>query len=43
MNAWLGDGGRAWGVHAGERYVDVGTMHGYREAINLLGETYERV
>jgi dTDP-glucose pyrophosphorylase len=43
VNAWLENGGRAWGVHAGERYVDVGTVHGYREAVKLLGETYERV
>ena len=43
VNAWLKRGGRAYGVHAGERYVDVGTVHGYREAVKLLGETYERV
>jgi tRNA (mo5U34)-methyltransferase len=43
VNAWLERGGRAYGVHAGERYVDVGTVHGYREAVRLLGETYERV
>lgn len=36
VNAWLGRGGEAWGVHAGESYVDVGTLHGYREAIQLL-------
>ena len=29
-------GGEAVGVRAGERYVDVGTLHGYREAIGLL-------
>ena len=38
VNAWLADGGEAVGVRAGERYVDVGTLHGYREAIALLGE-----
>jgi dTDP-glucose pyrophosphorylase len=43
VNAWLSQGGRAHGVHAGERYVDVGTVHGYRQAINLLGASYERV
>jgi dTDP-glucose pyrophosphorylase len=43
VNAWLVRGGRAQGVHAGERYVDVGTIHGYREAINLLGASYEHV
>lgn len=37
VNAWLAQGGRAWGVCAGESYVDVGTLHGYREAIRLLG------
>jgi dTDP-glucose pyrophosphorylase len=43
VNAWLRQGKRAFGVHAGERYVDVGTVHGYREAIQLLGAAYERV
>jgi dTDP-glucose pyrophosphorylase len=43
VNAWMERGGRAYGVHAGERYVDVGTIHGYREAVKLLGETYEHV
>jgi glucose-1-phosphate thymidylyltransferase len=36
VNAWLGQGGRAAGVPAGETYVDVGTLHGYREAIGVL-------
>ena len=36
INAWLEQGGEAVGVRAGERYVDVGTLHGYREAIQLL-------
>jgi glucose-1-phosphate thymidylyltransferase len=36
INAWLAEGGRAVGVRAGERYVDVGTLHGYREAMGLL-------
>lgn len=39
VNAWLADGGEAVGVRAGDRYVDVGTLHGYREAIALLGDT----
>lgn len=38
VNAWLQRGGRAQGVRAGEAYVDVGTLHGYREAIHLLEE-----
>jgi dTDP-glucose pyrophosphorylase len=36
VNAFLACGGRAQGVRAGEAYVDVGTLHGYREAIRLL-------
>ena len=36
VNAWLAKGGRAVGVRAGEAYVDVGTLHGYRSAIRLL-------
>jgi dTDP-glucose pyrophosphorylase len=43
VNAWLARGGKAYGVHAGERYVDVGTIHGYREAVKLLGDSYEHV
>ena len=36
VNAYLALGGRAQGVRAGEAYVDVGTLHGYREATQLL-------
>ncbi len=36
VNAWLARGGMAQGVRAGETYVDVGTIHGYREAVALL-------
>ena len=36
VNAYLALGGRALGVRAGESYVDVGTLHGYREATQLL-------
>jgi dTDP-glucose pyrophosphorylase len=36
VNAYLERGGRAMGVRAGRSYVDVGTLHGYREAIGLL-------
>ena len=36
INAYLTEGGRARAVRAGERYVDVGTLHGYREALQLL-------
>jgi glucose-1-phosphate thymidylyltransferase len=38
INAWLAAGGRAEAVRAGQGYVDVGTLHGYREAIRLLEE-----
>ncbi len=36
VNAYLALGGRATGVRMGEAYVDVGTLHGYREANQLL-------
>jgi glucose-1-phosphate thymidylyltransferase len=36
VNAWLAGGGKARGLRAGESYVDVGTLNGYREAIQLL-------
>jgi dTDP-glucose pyrophosphorylase len=41
VNAWLAAGGRAVGVRAGESYVDVGTLNGYREAIGLLASRPE--
>jgi dTDP-glucose pyrophosphorylase len=37
VNAWLAEGGEALGVRAGEQYVDVGTLGGYREAVQALG------
>jgi len=37
VNAYLARGGEARAVRAGRSYVDVGTLHGYREAIRLLG------
>lgn len=37
VNEYLSRGGQAVGVRAGSAYVDVGTLHGYREAIKLLG------
>jgi dTDP-glucose pyrophosphorylase len=37
VNAWLAEGGVATGVRAGETYMDVGTLHGYREAVRELG------
>ncbi len=41
VNAWMAGGGRALGVKAGEGYVDVGTLDGYRSAIRLLEEKGE--
>ncbi|MGI4732895.1 MAG: sugar phosphate nucleotidyltransferase [Janthinobacterium lividum] len=38
VNAWLARGNIAVGVRAGESYVDVGTLGGYRSAIALLAE-----
>lgn len=38
VNAYLARGGQAVGVRAGEAYVDVGTLNGYREAIKVLSE-----
>lgn len=37
VNEYLARGGKALAVNAGENYVDVGTLHGYREATRLLG------
>ena len=36
INAWLAQGGTAVGVRAGESYVDVGTLDGYRDAMQRL-------
>jgi glucose-1-phosphate thymidylyltransferase len=36
VNAWLARGGIAYGVRAGDSYVDIGTLNGYRAAISLL-------
>jgi dTDP-glucose pyrophosphorylase len=41
LNAWLARGEPVTGVRAGEVYVDVGTVHGYREALAVLDETPE--
>jgi dTDP-glucose pyrophosphorylase len=40
VNSYIARGGEAFGIRAGESYVDVGTLHGYREAIRLLSETH---
>jgi dTDP-glucose pyrophosphorylase len=36
VNAYLANGGIAYGVKRGEVYVDVGTLHGYREAVRVI-------
>lgn len=36
VNAYLANGGTAYGVKRGDVYVDVGTLHGYREAARVL-------
>lgn len=36
VNAYVAEGGRATGVRAGTAYVDVGTVDGYRQAMQLL-------
>jgi dTDP-glucose pyrophosphorylase len=36
VNAYLSNGGTAIGLKRGEVYVDVGTLHGYREAVRVL-------
>src|SRR5581483_1817626 len=38
VNAYLADGGKAKGVRAGETYVDVGTIDGYREGMKALSK-----
>ena len=38
VNAYLAQGGVAHGFKAGEAYVDVGTLHGYRTAMMMLAE-----
>jgi len=42
INAWLERGGAAVAVNSGETYVDVGTLHGYREAIRILNRSTQR-
>lgn len=38
VNAYLANGGTALGIKAGEAYVDVGTLNGYRAAMTLLAD-----
>ncbi len=41
VNSYLTTGGRGIGIKAGESYVDVGTVHGYRTAMALLASNTE--
>jgi dTDP-glucose pyrophosphorylase len=43
VNAYLAEGGEAFSVAAGEVYVDVGTLNGYREAMRVLAQQNEVV
>jgi dTDP-glucose pyrophosphorylase len=36
LNAYIERGGEVRGLRAGRGYVDVGTLHGYRQALHLL-------
>lgn len=36
VTEWISRGGVAWAEHAGTAYVDVGTLHGWRDAVHLL-------
>jgi glucose-1-phosphate thymidylyltransferase len=38
VNAYIEQGGAAKAIKAGHSYVDIGTLHGYREAIQLLSK-----
>jgi dTDP-glucose pyrophosphorylase len=44
VNAYIDQGGQVQGVKQGDVYVDVGTVHGYREAVRVLsnqGQAHE--
>jgi dTDP-glucose pyrophosphorylase len=36
VTEWIRRGGAAYASHAGTAYVDVGTLHGWRDAVHLL-------
>jgi glucose-1-phosphate thymidylyltransferase len=42
VNAYLAAGGVARGIRAGDAYVDVGTLHGYRAATAMLEQKAQR-
>jgi glucose-1-phosphate thymidylyltransferase len=39
INAWLAEGGEAWGIRAGASYLDVGAMEGYYQAMRTLTDS----
>jgi dTDP-glucose pyrophosphorylase len=41
LNAYIERGGEVRGVRAGRGYVDVGTLHGYRQALRLLDSAHD--
>jgi dTDP-glucose pyrophosphorylase len=43
INEYLARGGRAQGIRAGECYVDVGTLNGYREALRILNSNCVKI
>jgi len=38
VNEYIANGGAVVGVKKGDTYVDVGTLHGYREAVRVLSQ-----
>jgi dTDP-glucose pyrophosphorylase len=42
VNAYIASGARVRAIMLGETYVDVGTVHGYRKAVQLLSRPYDR-
>jgi hypothetical protein len=38
VNAYIARGGIVYGVKRGEVYVDVGTLHGYHQALRVLSQ-----
>jgi dTDP-glucose pyrophosphorylase len=39
VNEYINRGGAVHAVKQGELYVDVGTLHGYHEALRVLSQT----
>ena len=41
VNAYIAGGAKVLAIKHGETYVDVGTVHGYRKAVQLLSRPYD--